>query len=146
MIYHKIKNNFLELLTNVLGKSNNQQLRVLIFHDIEKEKETSFYELIQNLKKNWNIVSPEEFKNIISGKKSLNKKNNILLTFDDGYKYQKIVTEKYLDPLNIKALFFIVSEFIKIGDIQASQNFIRKNFYDDQSNEKLDEASKRSGS
>lgn len=140
MIYHKIKNSFLELLTNVLGKSNNQQLRVLIFHNIGKEKETSFYELIQNLKKNWNIVSPEEFKNIISGIKSLDKKNNILLTFDDGYKSQKIVTEKYLDPLNIKALFFIVSEFIKIGDIKDSQNFIRKNFYDDQLNDKLDEA------
>jgi peptidoglycan/xylan/chitin deacetylase (PgdA/CDA1 family) len=140
MIYYKIKNNFLELLTNVLRKSNDHQLRVLIFHDIEKDKEILFYELIQNLKKNWNIISPKEFKDNINGKINFDKKNNILLTFDDGYKSQKIITDKYLDPLNIKALFFIVSEFVKISDIKESQNFIRKNFYDNQFNGKLDEA------
>lgn len=140
MIYHKLKNNFLEHLMNVLGKSDNHQLRVLIFHDIEKDKEIFFYELIQNLQKNWNIISPREFKDNINGKISSNKKRNILLTFDDGYKSQKIITEKYLDPFNIKALFFIVSEFVKIKDIKESQNFIKKNFYDDQFNGKLDEA------
>lgn len=140
MIYHKLKNNFLERLMNVLGKSDNYQLRVLIFHDIEKDKEIFFYELIQNLQKNWNIISPREFKDNINGKISSKKKRNILLTFDDGYKSQKIITEKYLDPFNIKALFFIVSEFVKIKDIKESQNFIKKNFYDDQFNGKLDEA------
>ena len=54
---------------------------------------------------------------------------NILISFDDAYKSQKIVTEKYLDPLNIKALFFIVSDFVKLNSKDEAHEFIRKNFF-----------------
>ena len=65
-----------------------------------------FYDLIFYLKTKWNIISPNEFKKIINSEKTKNDEKNILISFDDAYKSQKIVTEKYLDPLNIKKLYF----------------------------------------
>ena len=44
-------------------------------------------------------------------------------------KFTKIITEKFLDPLNIKALFFIVSDFIKLNSRDEAHEFIKKNFF-----------------
>ena len=55
-----------------------------------------------------------------------------MITFDDAFKSQKIITEKFLDPLNIKALFFIVSDFVKISSKDEAHKFIKKNFFKDQ--------------
>ena len=125
-----MKNFILKNLYSVLGENNNHQLRIITFHDILEKDWVKFQDLIKYLKKNWNIISPNEFKQIIENNYlQNNKKKNILLTFDDGYKSQKIIAEKYLDPLNIKALFFIVSDFIKLNSIEDSHQFIKNNFF-----------------
>ena len=125
-----MKNFILKNLYSILGENNNHQLRIITFHDILKKDWVKFQELIKYLKKNWNIISPNEFKQIIENNYlQNNKKKNLLLTFDDGYKSQKIIAEKYLDPINIKALFFIVSDFIKLNSIEDSHQFIKNNFF-----------------
>ena len=70
--------------------------------------------------------------------KKITKKKKILITFDDGYKSQKEITEKYLNPLNIKALFFLVSDFINCDSKEVAQKFVRNHFYKKIYNDYLD--------
>tara|TARA_Y100001970_G_scaffold292771_1_gene435747 strand:- start:1860 stop:2690 length:831 start_codon:yes stop_codon:yes gene_type:complete len=130
-----MKNLILKILYSVIGEINSNQLRVIIFHNIENNQEEKFEKLIKKLKETWNIITPSEFKDLTVNNNINIKKKNILITFDDGYKSQKIITEKYLDPLNIKALFFIVSDFIKLKTKNEAHNFIRKNFYKEERSE-----------
>ena len=125
-----MKNQLLKYFYKVFGNSSKQQLRVLIFHDIEKKDFKKFEKFIQYALDNFNLISPKEFKLFLDGKKNLFKeKKNILLTFDDGYKSQKIVAEKFLNPKNIKALFFPVSDFINLKNKNEAHIFIRHNFF-----------------
>ena len=124
-----MKNFILKNLFTIFGKKKENQLRVITFHNILREEHDKFYNLIQYLKKDWNIISPDQFKDIINSKEMKTSKKNILITFDDAFKSQKIVTEKFLDPLNIKALFFIVSDFVKISSKNEAHKFIKKNFF-----------------
>lgn len=64
---------------------------------------------------------------MIRGKKEIVGRN-LLLTFDDGYLSNKIVAEEILEPLGIKALFFIISDFVDIQDTQIKK-FISDNIY-----------------
>lgn len=121
----------LKKLYSFFGELEKPQLRVIIFHNIKKKNEKKFGELILYLKKNWNIISPKIFRDHIYNKKVIENKRNILITFDDGYKSQKIVCEKFLDPLNIKALFFVVSDFVNIVSKHQAFDFVNKNFYFD---------------
>ena len=130
-----MKNLILKILYSVIGEINSNQLRVIIFHNIENNQEEKFEKLIKKLKETWNIITPSEFKDLTVNNNINIKKKNILITFDDRYKSQKIITEKYLDPLNIKALFFIVSDFIKLKTKNEAHNFIRKNFYKEERSE-----------
>ena len=61
-----MKNFILKNLYSVLGEKNNSQLRIIILHDVLKKDEIKFQELIEYLKKNWNIISPNQFKQIIT--------------------------------------------------------------------------------
>ena len=127
-----MKNFILKNLFSIFGEKKEEQLRVITFHNILREEHDKFFNLIQYLKKNWNIITPDQFKNIINSKEIKISKKNILITFDDAFKSQKIVTEKFLDPLNIKALFFIVSDFVKISSQDEAHKFIKENFFKSQ--------------
>tara|TARA_Y100000816_G_C26047308_1_gene548889 strand:+ start:315 stop:1148 length:834 start_codon:yes stop_codon:yes gene_type:complete len=134
-----MKNLVLDNFYKLVGNSKKDQVRVLIFHDIEKKNFEKFEKLLNYLIKNFSIITPEEFK--IFSNHNLSKfgnKKKILITFDDGYKSQKQITEKYLNPKNIKAIFFLVSDFISIKSKIQAQAFVRNNFYKNKSSVNLD--------
>ena len=99
------------------------QLRILTFHHIHEKNFDLVKKNILTLKKNYEILEPGNFFDIIKNRKKLNK-NSILFTFDDGYYSQKNFAEKVLSELKIKAIFFIIPNFLKIKDISKSKNFI----------------------
>ena len=134
-----MKNLILKYFYKLFGDTPKDQIRVLIFHHIEKKNFDKFENLLNFISKNFCIISPDEFKMYISGNyKKDNKKKKILITFDDGYKSQKEITEKYLNPLNIKALFFLVSDFINCDSKEVAQKFVRNHFYKKIYNDYLD--------
>jgi peptidoglycan/xylan/chitin deacetylase (PgdA/CDA1 family) len=100
-------------------------LRVLIYHDIPPAEANKFREQLEWLKKSWTFVSPETFELMMMGKFPING-NNLLLTFDDGFSSNKIIAETILNDLDIKALFFVISEFIDIQKNVETKNFISK--------------------
>ena len=104
------------------------QLRILMFHYIKSNQYQKFEKLIYKLKKNYDIITPNEFDDIILNKKKITS-DKILLTFDDGYKSQYNVTKKTLDKYKIKAIFFITSNFIKINSKDKIFKFLKKNLH-----------------
>ena len=89
----------------------NQELniRVLIYHDVKTEKQIKlFKKQILSLKKEYEFISPNDLdKDFIN-----TSKNKILLSFDDGFKSNRKLAEEVLNELNIRALFFIISDFV----------------------------------
>ena len=108
-----------------LGLVNPNRLRVLLYHDIPTNEEDSFYNQLVWLQKDWNIVTPLQFEEMISGKAPI-EGNNLLITFDDGLASNRVIAEKILNPMGIKAIFFVVSEFIKIKNHLEARNFVSK--------------------
>ena len=106
------------------------RLRVLIYHDIPQDKEDLFSSQISWLTKSWKFISPEEFCSIIDGRSHL-KEDSLLLTFDDGFLSNRRIAERILNPLSIKAIFFVVSNFVNIKNKELCANFISENIYPD---------------
>ena len=98
--------------------SNRNGLRIIAFHDIPEEEEPVFAEYIKWLSHEFNIISPREISENVS------KPNTVLLTFDDGYQSNYKIAKKYLDPAGIKAIFFIIPEFINLNMDEAKKEFI----------------------
>ncbi|EMN24081.1 polysaccharide deacetylase family protein [Leptospira kirschneri] len=116
---------------NILGRTlkikDGSELRVLLYHDIPQEHHSRFRAQLEKISKDWKFVSTEIFEEIIRGKKEIVGRN-LLLTFDDGYLSNRIVAEEILEPLGIKALFFIISDFVDIQEAQIKK-FISDNIY-----------------
>ncbi|TQE83104.1 polysaccharide deacetylase family protein [Leptospira noguchii] len=115
------------ILERTLKIKDGSELRVLLYHDIPQEHYSNFRTQLEKLSKDWKFISTETFEEMIRGKKEIMGRN-LLLTFDDGYLSNKIVAEEILKPLGIKALFFIISDFVDIQKIQIKK-FISDNIY-----------------
>ena len=106
----------------LIGVVSKNRLRVLAYHDIPESEEIAFINHMTWLKENWNIVTPSEFETMILGKKPITG-NNVLITFDDGFISNKLIAEKILNPLGIKAIFFVISDFVEIKNRNKSYRF-----------------------
>ncbi|AXX16213.1 MULTISPECIES: polysaccharide deacetylase family protein [Leptospira] len=117
---------------NVLGRSlkikDDSELRVLLYHDIAGQERSRFRTQLEKISIDWKFISPEVFAEMVRGEKEILGRN-LLLTFDDGYLSNRIVAEEILEPLGIKALFFIISDFVDIQKKQEIRKFISNNIY-----------------
>jgi len=119
---------FIYLIKKYLLGIKVDQLRVLLYHDIPIEKHLEFQKQLIKLKKSWNFISPKEFSDLLN-KKSKLKGRNLLITFDDGYYSNRIVAKNILNPLEIKAIFFVVSDFVDIENREEARKYISTNIY-----------------
>ena len=117
ILYHFIK-------TKIFKKFS---VTALIFHDVQKEDFYKFARIIKHLHKKFNFITPEEFDDYMHGKLTLNN-HSILITFDDGFYSSKEVTDKFLAPIGIKALFFCCPTFIGMDPLEATK-FVNNNLY-----------------
>lgn len=123
-MYLFFKSFIMFVLRNLIYFCSEQKkcLRIITLHDIDPKDFKKLYCKLYRLKKNWNFISPQQ---LINQKKL--KGRNILLTFDDGFLSQKVFADKYLDKLEIKAIFFIITDFASIKNKKNSIEFIKKN-------------------
>lgn len=133
MINHKSIKYFEKIILFLINffkfLQNKDSLRVLVYHHIEKKNFNKFYNHLKYLKKEWNFITPSQFENHLRNKKRL-KGKNLLLTFDDGFKSNFYVEKEVLKKLNIKCIFFVPSEFIKLNSYKKSKKFLSKNILD----------------
>ena len=129
LLHHKILTHFnpvFHTIRNIgikYGVISPHQLRVLIMHDIPESEEHAFELQLRWLMRYWNVITPSEFEDMISGNKEILGKN-LLITFDDGLMSNRIVAEKVLKSLGIKAIFFVVTDFVGIKNRDQAHQFI----------------------
>ena len=119
---------FKRIQNSISKKKIYSNIRVLIYHDFKSDYEIKqFKNQILSLKKEYEFISPDEFEEYLNNKPIKGEK--ILITFDDGFKSNRIVAEKVLNKLNIKALFFIISDFVGAKKNTSRYNSIMRNIY-----------------
>jgi len=101
------------------------RLRVLVYHDIAPEEMERLAAQLRWLSKKWKFIDAHSFELMISGDKPI-VGDNLLLTFDDGFSSNRVVAEKILNEMGIRAIFFVVSGFIDISNTDDCHSFIAK--------------------
>ncbi len=125
---------FLNFLKSLVKKRT--RIRVLLFHDVPEESYSKFKKIISFLEKKWKFITPDEFTDHLNGAKKLTG-NNLLLSFDDGFYSNRLVAEEILDPTGIKAIFFVVTDFVKTQNQEDQIKFIENNLYPEFINDTL---------
>lgn len=128
---------------NLFSKTR-YRLRVLSYHDMEEKCHNLLERQLTHLMKSWKFLTPDEFELIIQGKKNLSQ-DSLLLTFDDGTISNFNVACKVLNKFNIKAVFFIVTEYALLRDIDNWQEFANLNINLKEASFKLNENFKNMG-
>lgn len=103
-------------------------VRALIYHNIPENKIAHFKRQICYLASIYHFLTPFQFEEFVQGRYSCSG-INLLLTFDDGFKSNRIVEEKVLKPLNIKGIFFVPTEFIDLRDVNKQKKFVVQQIY-----------------
>ncbi|MDP1812039.1 MAG: polysaccharide deacetylase family protein [Sediminibacterium sp.] len=104
------------------------RLRILNYHTLENKEHSMFTDQLLWLSKKWSFISPEDFVAIIKGEKP-HERDCLLVTFDDGFSSNRAAAEMILNPMGIKAIFFVISEFVNIESDQIAKQFISKTIY-----------------
>ena len=121
---------FFESLLNKIrrDKNCNNQVTVLMFHHVFKKDTEKFKKLINELNNDYGFITQEEFDSFLLNKKNVNGKR-FLLTFDDGFYSNYLVSKQILDPIKIKATFFISTDFIDARNLESQKQFVVKNLF-----------------
>lgn len=94
-----------------------------MYHDINPNNFELFKNQILNIKKDgWKFIDPKNLHKLVK-KKIIGKK--IILTFDDGFYSNILLERKILQKLNIKAAFFIPTDFICAKSRSESIKFVK---------------------
>jgi peptidoglycan/xylan/chitin deacetylase (PgdA/CDA1 family) len=110
-------------LLRSVGLRDGSRLRVLLYHDIAPHEQKRFAAQLHWLAQSWSFVSPQQFEDMMRGDAPITGAN-LLLSFDDGFASNRKVAEEILNPLGIKALFFVVSDFVNLMDGDDFRAFI----------------------
>lgn len=125
-------------ILNLLRLRSGNQLRVIIYHDICYNQQQKFETQLRWLQRSWTFISPQKFAAMMKGEEPI-KGRNLLLTFDDGFASNLQVVQDVLNPMNIKAIFFIVPEFVNIKKNDDSRAFISNYIYPNMKYENIPE-------
>jgi len=121
--YHPLK--CVKAVGRALRLSRADRLRVLLYHDVGPGERRTFANQLRWLARRWNFVTPQQFGDMVAGVAPI-RGPNLLLTFDDGYASNRAAAEEVLEPLGIRALFFVVSDFMALEDRQEAREFIAR--------------------
>ena len=107
---------------------NDCLITVLMCHDVPPEYLGRFAEQMNFLKKHYSFIDGEIFKKIMLGKHKF-AGFKLLLTFDDGFKSNRVVVDEILNELGIKAIFFIPPNFINCNSDIEVKSFVANNLF-----------------
>ena len=100
-------------------RTYNNGVRFLLFHEVKESQFRAFESVIRFVKETYGFIAPGEY-NHFSPMTGI----RYIVSFDDGFISQGEVTREVLNPLNIKAIFFVCPGFIGLQGKRAA-DFIR---------------------
>ena len=113
-------------VSSVLARKRRGPVAITMHHI--REREFDWVQLFfLELKQRYEFIDPSH----VSRRRSMSP-DNLLVTFDDGLKSQKRLVDEVLDPLEIKAVFFIPTGFIGLSGIDAVA-FAKERFFPESS-------------
>lgn len=98
------------------------RLRVVLYHDILPADEGAFAAQLRWIGRRWRFIDTATFTAMITGRIPVDG-DSVLLTFDDGFKSNLGVAQRILQPMHIKALFFVISEFVALSGSRMQREF-----------------------
>lgn len=131
-IRHVIADSFLGNILIGLARrrrgDSGASVTILIYHDIPKAERRAFASQVHYLNEQYGFIAPADLQEVISGNATFNG-TKVLLTFDDGFKSNALVVEEILNPLGIKALFFIPPGFVNAKSREDQSRYVVGNIY-----------------
>jgi len=109
-----------------LFSSRKMAVYLPIFHNIPASEMERFKKLVDKLQEKHIFIDPKTFVSFLNGDLELTN-NHLLVTFDDGYYSNYSAAKEVLDPLGIKAIFFVSTGFVDSNSRAAQEQFIRQN-------------------
>lgn len=106
----------------------NYDRRILLFHEVDIADEDRFIAQIDSCAKNWSFIDPNRC-DIENGGLSSSKTRELILTFDDGFSSDFRLAQNVLNPRGIKALFFVIPEFVDLKTEEDKSLFVSNRLY-----------------
>jgi len=123
-----------KVISLIRSNKSGGRLRVIMYHDIPPSHYGRFKEQMKWISQGWKFITLNEFEEIMQGKRVVDG-DSVLLTFDDGFISNRYVCEKVLDPMGIKALFFVISEYVKMDKESNESRGFLSNIYPETTSE-----------
>jgi peptidoglycan/xylan/chitin deacetylase (PgdA/CDA1 family) len=115
-------------LVGLFNGFDNKYIKILVYHDIKEKDHNRFKTHINYIDKYYGFIEPKELQDIIK-RNTVLKRIKVLLTFDDGFKSNAVVAKKFLNPLGIKALFFVPLGIMETLDHYEQRVFIAEKMF-----------------
>jgi peptidoglycan/xylan/chitin deacetylase (PgdA/CDA1 family) len=96
---------------------------IVTLHNIPEKNFKWFEDFIDLIDKTYGFINPNDF---LAKRGSID--NGVLLTFDDGFRSNRVIAENILKKYNVKAVFFVTEKFVGLQK-KDSFRFSQKNFY-----------------
>ena len=109
----------LHLADCILGRRGLDAFRVLIFHDIPASERKAFEKLVGTLAAQQRIITPAEAANCLRGGGLPRHGPLFLLTFDDGFLSNYVIARDFLEPLGLRAVYFLCPSLIDFAGQQG---------------------------
>jgi len=110
----------------ILGIGSSGRVRVLLYHDVSPSQISALQLQLIWLSQRWEFITPDKFTDLLRGREVIDK-DYLLLSFDDGFLSNREVADQVLKPLCIKAVFFVITDFIGITDHDTAKKFVANN-------------------
>ena len=123
-----------KLYHNVIGvsgrfkKEPSEDLRVLVYHDVDFGLEKQFYGHLQDIQKKWSFIGPDDFINLFADSDLISGRH-VHLTFDDGFESNHRIGTQLLPQMGIRATFFVIPGFVESSGLGNSQSFISERLF-----------------
>ena len=111
-----------------LIRLRNSDRRIMLFHEVDISEEKRFTEQIENCSKKWNFINPDKLDVEKNGITTLDSRE-LILTFDDGFSSDFRIAQNVLNPRGIKAIFFIIPEFVSLATEGDQTRFISQQLF-----------------
>jgi glycosyltransferase involved in cell wall biosynthesis/peptidoglycan/xylan/chitin deacetylase (PgdA/CDA1 family) len=104
-------------------------IRILTYHHVPAVRFPNVRRQLETIGRRCRFISADELERLLSGAEQPVGRN-VLVTFDDGFASQGEVARQILDPLGIKALFFVTTGFVGLEPARA-RRFVRERLFPD---------------